>query len=238
MNERWKKIQDQAKEKWQQHTPTELQQKVQGWRENWAVAKLDFDDYTENLTKSRQEFAESRHYMLAHVGDVIRGRGGKTAAESDDRTAAWVENLGEHFHVVASQIASEDIHAHYRAKGLEQFIKEDADFRMTYLAAQKGTSPVQPPSEYDVQSIVYSFADPSKEWAVDPWIEEIVQPMTREEAVELYKKTVAEQIDEATKSRQPNVYEHGDPNTVLKAAAVGLGIAAIASAILGGKKRR
>lgn len=238
MNERWEKIRNQAKEQWTQHVPPELQQKVRTWRDNWTVARLDFDNYTEDLTLSRREFGQSRLGLITHVNEVIRGRGGKTTAEADARTAAWIDNLGEHFHVVASQIAADDVHAHYRAKNLSAFMQEDADFRLAHLIMQRDASNVSPPLEYDIQTIVYSYADPNKEWATQPWIEEAVQPISREEAVELYKQIVTDQVQKATESKRANIYENSDQNTVLKAAAIGLGVAAITSALLGNRKRR
>lgn len=245
MDERWtgraKKLRDivqqGTKPYVEQYIPHAARAKVETWNVNRKLAKLDFNDYQDDFVVSQEEFRNSREGLLNHVGQVLRGRGGRTEQEANGITNEWIDNLGQHFNVVASLMTSEDIHAYKASRNMAQFLSEDHEARRYGLMRLRGASHVYPANIHDMRNIAYSYGDPQKEWITDEAVANIVETMPRENAVELYKRIVREQVGNALRNSPANIHESTDSKAELKKAAIlGAGAAAIFAAIFGGKK--
>ncbi len=80
MNEQWKRrfdsVRQRAQDEAQRHVTPQIRKKVETWNENRRVNKLDFGDYTDDYTISKQEFENSRRSLIIHIYTVLKGDGG------------------------------------------------------------------------------------------------------------------------------------------------------------------
>lgn len=211
-----------------------------GWRNRQnkqKTAKLESmfnetDEPAVELDKVRSEF-------LTHVAEVGEGRGGPSRVDADLKTFELIDKVGEAFRAVAVDIAStKKPVSDYEPMALKSILEADDSIRREKLKKiiANGGMLVYAPQDA-LRNIAYSFADPQLDSVTDPQVEQNIQIMTHDDAIELYKDIISLQTSVVMERRKPNVGEHGGPHDKLKKTALSVGVIAVAGLILStGKK--
>lgn len=249
MNERWRTRLNEFKQlvpeplqmEWRQHVTPQWKKHVENplksSRDKRKVASHEhiFNDTDEPVLV----FEKSRNELLAHLAEVMKGRGGNSQQQADQITAARIDILAQSLELVATDIAVNRKH---------RFDSRDPEALIGILTAddalrREGLEKIMPKnmklyalSPEIIQGIAYSLVDPGKDSVVDPEIESSIQVVSPEKALEAYKAVVEWHVEGALWARMPNIAEHGDPNAGVKRAVLGVGTAAIVALIFGSKR--
>lgn len=250
MNERWRQrinelkqaIPEPLQQEWRQHVVPQWKSHVEAPikdkinRRKLAPLEKMFQD-TDDLAIL---FENARTSLVTHIGEVMKGRGGNSEAEAEQLTAAHIDYTAEILATIAKDIAVNRKHAldPRDPDMLFNILKADAEIRREGLEKLLPKNRKLSPTRDDyLQSITYSLVDPQKDSVVDLEMEKKIRVIPPEEALELYKRTIADHLEAALWGKIPNITEYGDPHASLKRAVKGVGAAAVVALIFGAKKK-
>lgn len=216
-----------------------LKERLDNGRNRYKVATLE--SMFQETDEPTLELENSRNELIAHVAEVMKGRGGSSQSEADQTTEALIEKVGEAFRAVALDVSATK--KQYDAREVTQLqgiLEADDEIRRQQLQKfmpKYGTMVAAASPQY-LRSIAYSFADPEIDSLTDDRLRDKIQIFTPNQAISIYKQIVTLQTAMVLVDRRPNVTEFGDPHSRLKKAVVAIGTAAIISLIFSDSKSK
>lgn len=249
MNERWRErlngfkqfVPEPLQMEWRQHVTPQwkkhIEQPIKNKLDQRNLASYEYnfdgsDEPTVVLENTRKE-------MLNHLAEVMKGRGGESQEQADEITSAHVDIVAKALELVGADIATNRKHRFDSRDPqalLGILIADDTSRREELSALMPKGMQLFPIKEDMFRCISYSLVDPGKDSVVDPKLEQSIQIVDTDKALDLYKDIMRWQIENAIRTRTPNIAEFGDPNANVKRAVLGVGTAAIIALIFGQKK--
>lgn len=216
-----------------------LKERWENGRNRYKVATLE--SMFQETDEPTLELENSRNELVAHIAEVMKGRGGSSQSEADQMTATLIDKVGEAFRVVALDVSSTK--RPYDAREvtqLQSILDVDDEIRQRQLQdfmPKYGTTVPMANPQY-LRSIAYSFADPEIDSLTDDQLRDKIQIFTPYQAIDIYKQIITLQTAMVLIDKRPNIIEFGDPYGRLKKAVATIGAAAIIAFIFSESKSK